>query len=116
MSVTMSGSRGGVAAAPNGTGAHAEKKVASAKEKSIQWGSRSVDIFEKKEQIGEGTYGYITTTPSYCIVNKVSNHNTLDITRSKYVIQAGLSSTQQGQWRDCCFEESSHGQREGGGK
>lgn len=35
-----------------------EKKVASAKEKSIQWGSRSVDIFEKIDQIGEGTYGY----------------------------------------------------------
>lgn len=40
----------------NGTG-HEEKKVASAKEKSIQWGSRSVDIFEKIDQIGEGTYG-----------------------------------------------------------
>lgn len=23
------------------------------------WGSRSVDCFEKLEQIGEGTYGYI---------------------------------------------------------
>lgn len=25
------------------------------------WGSRSVDCFEKLEQIGEGTYGYIYT-------------------------------------------------------
>jgi hypothetical protein len=38
---------------------HEEKKIASAKEKSIQWGSRSVDIFEKIDQIGEGTYGYV---------------------------------------------------------
>jgi len=38
---------------------HEEKKVASAKEKSIQWGSRSVDIFEKIDQIGEGTYGQV---------------------------------------------------------
>ena len=41
----------------NGSGQEEEKKVASAKEKSIQWGSRSVDIFEKIDQIGEGTYG-----------------------------------------------------------
>jgi cyclin-dependent kinase 12/13 len=31
----------------------------SAREKSIQWGSRSVDIFEKIDQIGEGTYGQV---------------------------------------------------------
>lgn len=43
----------------NGAGSHEEKKVASAKEKSIQWGSRSVDIFEKIDQIGEGTYGQV---------------------------------------------------------
>lgn len=46
-------------ATSNGSGLE-EKKVASAKEKSIQWGSRSVDIFEKIDQIGEGTYGYVT--------------------------------------------------------
>jgi cyclin-dependent kinase 12/13 len=27
-------------------------------EESPSWGSRSVDVFEKLEQIGEGTYGY----------------------------------------------------------
>lgn len=37
------------------------------------WGSRSVDCFEKLEQIGEGTYGYILkfpvvmTTGAYCM-------------------------------------------------
>jgi serine/threonine protein kinase len=36
-----------------------EKKVTSAKEKCILWGSRSVDIFEKIDQIGEGTYGQV---------------------------------------------------------
>lgn len=28
------------------------------KETKPEWGSRSVDIFQKLEQIGEGTYGY----------------------------------------------------------
>ncbi len=27
-----------------------------------EWGSRSVDIFQKLEQIGEGTYGYVLAT------------------------------------------------------
>lgn len=29
------------------------------------WGSRSVDCFEKLEQIGEGTYGYILNSLFY---------------------------------------------------
>lgn len=29
------------------------------------WGSRSVDCFEKLEQIGEGTYGYYYFNPTF---------------------------------------------------
>lgn len=28
-------------------------------EESPSWGSRNIDCFEKLEQIGEGTYGYL---------------------------------------------------------
>ncbi len=28
-------------------------------DETLSWGSRSVDFFEKIEQIGEGTYGYV---------------------------------------------------------
>ena len=31
-----------------------------------QWGSRSVDIFEKVEQVGEGTYDARTKPWRYC--------------------------------------------------
>lgn len=32
---------------------------------SPAWGSRSVNCFEKLEQIGEGTYGYVSFLISY---------------------------------------------------
>jgi len=35
------------------------KQEMSAQQKAIPWGSRSVDLFEKIEQIGEGTYGKV---------------------------------------------------------
>lgn len=40
----------------------------SAQQKAIPWGSRSVDMFEKIEQIGEGTYGKV-----YLARNKETN-------------------------------------------
>jgi hypothetical protein len=31
----------------------------SPREQEVEWGSRTVDVYEKIEQIGEGTYGYV---------------------------------------------------------
>ena len=35
-----------------------QSEVQDPKGAAPEWGSRSVDIFQKLEQIGEGTYGY----------------------------------------------------------
>lgn len=57
-SLTMASRPAGLST-PNGHRTEEEKKITSAKEKCILWGSRSVDIFEKIDQIGEGTYGCV---------------------------------------------------------
>lgn len=37
-------------------------------EESARWGSRNIDCFQKLEQIGEGTYGYV----SICVSSRVA--------------------------------------------
>jgi hypothetical protein len=58
---TLASSGGGV----SGSGGRAAMAVAAPGQLNLDefpsWGSRGVDCFEKLEQIGEGTYGFVPT-------------------------------------------------------
>ena len=75
------------------------------------WGSaRSVDVFEKLEQIGEGTYGQVCRRGPWSARPRQSRSPRRAPRRLRL---AGVHGQEPRDWRDCGAEESAHGQREG---